>query len=474
MTPATTSVPGSADPKGLQRFYAQRLAWHRCGKFSCSELTVPEDYQHPAGKTLRVAVIRYEKSRHPSASLIVNPGGPGGSGVQFVRGAYPAFEPLLSQLALVSFDPRGVGASAPIRCVSSRFLDEYLNEPPAPQTATQVALDVRQARAFAADCYRRNGSYLEHVGTIDAARDMDVLRAALGDQQLTYYGASYGTYLGAKYAQLFPQRIRAMVLDGAVDPAEPAEAADRDQAVGFETDLNDFLRRCARRPACPFGPTISAAKRWLRSLMGRISTHPETVGSRQLGIGNFVNGLASGFYDASDWPELQIALQHAADGNGAGMLRFADPLNERRPNGSYSNLIESNNAINCVDRPAPRSIATIAADARADAKVAPFFGAAIAWSSLPCSFWKVPPVETAHPVHAPDTSSTIVVVGTTHDPATPYRNAVALTRELGNARLVTRDGDGHTAFLSGNVCVYQAVGRYLLFHQLPLPDLVCH
>lgn len=473
---ADSAAAASAPRPDLRRFYAQRLTWHGCGNhFDCTRLTVPEDYAHPNRATLQLAVIRFRDTADPQASLIVNPGGPGGSGVQFVRQAASAFAPLLSRFALVSFDPRGVGQSHPIRCVTTGFLDNYLNAPPYPANRAQERQSIGLARQFADDCWKRNGSFLGHVGTIDSARDMDVLRAALGDRRLTYYGASYGTFLGAKYAQLFPTRIRAMILDGAVNPAQSTIAGDQQQAVGFETDLHDFLDYCANSGSCPLGGSPVAAYRGLLALEHKVAASPLPVAGRTLGAGNFFNGLASGFYASSDWPQLKTALGDAKQGNGAPLLAFADELSERNDrNNTYSNLLESNISINCIDRPSPRDVAAYRTAATAARRSAPFFGPAIVWSSLPCAFWHVPPVENAHPVHAPGASAPILVMGTTHDPATPYSQAVALTRQLGKARLLTLDGDGHTAFLRFDSCITSAGDAYLIRLRLPPKGTVCH
>jgi pimeloyl-ACP methyl ester carboxylesterase len=361
---------------------------------------------------------------------------------------------------LVSFDPRGVGQSRPIRCMSFGQLDAYLAVDPVPDTAAEHEQLVRSSRQFAEDCYHRNGGYLEHVGTIDAARDMDVLRAALGDAKLTYYGASYGTYLGAKYAQLFPTRIRAMVLDGALDPSESAEDSNRVQATGFETDLHDFLANCVASGSCPLGSTQQSATAGLDRLIQRVDNQPEQVGDRQLGAGEFFLGLASGLYSPSEWSDLRIALGNAENGQGRDMLLFADALTGRNPDGSFNNLVESNTAINCIDRPSPRSVASYDRDAHAFAQAAPHFGTAIAYGSLPCAFWPVPPVESAHAVHAPG-APPIVVIGTTRDPATPYVWAQALARQLSSGILVTFNGDGHTAYDRGDRCILGVVNSYL-------------
>ena len=465
---SASGSPSAASATALARFYHQKLAWRGCGGgFSCASLLVPLDYAKPSGPTLRVAVIRQRSTGSHRGSLIVNPGGPGGSGVQFVRQAAFAFDGVTRHLDLVGFDPRGVGASKPIRCLTTAQLDAYFHlDLEATAGAARTRL-VNLSRGFADGCWRRNGAYLSHVGTIDAARDMDVLRAALGDRKLTYYGASYGTYLGAKYAQLFPTHIRAMVLDGAVNPAFNTVADDIDQSKGFETNLDDFIAWCTRHGSCPLGASKATAMRNLGRLVARLRADPERVGSRLLGVGEFWAGLAEGFYDTSEWPGLRTALAQARRGNGAGMLQYFDALVDRRPDGSYDNLMESNMAINCVDRESPTSLAGFDAARQQAVAASPHFGIAILYSSLPCAYWHVSPVERAHPVQA-RTASPIMVIGTTHDPATPYANAVAFTHQLGPpAFLVTLVGDGHTAYFRGNDCISGLVDPYLTSARVP-------
>jgi pimeloyl-ACP methyl ester carboxylesterase len=472
--PLSASATATPSTEALAQYYNQQLSWHGCGdSFSCASLLVPIDYTKPAGATLRVAVIRERASGSHRGSLIVNPGGPGASGVDFLRQAAFAFDSLNTHLDIVSFDPRGVGASRPIRCVSSAVLDRYFDTDPEPTTPSARAQLIAISKRLADGCWQRNGTYLSHVATIDAARDMDVLRAALGDKKLTYYGASYGTYLGAKYAELFPTRIRAMVLDGAVNPASNAVESDIGQSKGFETNLDDFLSWCVRQGSCPLGSTRSAAQQGLDKLEAKVRAHPENVGSRRLGPGEFFVGLASGFYATSEWPGLRSALSAAQRGSGGALLTFADELTERRHNGSYTNLMESNMAINCVDRESPTSIAGFDAAANRARAASAHFGIDILYSSLPCAYWHMPPVERAHPVSATG-APPILVVGTTHDPATPYVDAQALAAELGPAgRLVTLAGDGHTAYLRGDACIERLLNPYLADARVPHGSLRC-
>jgi pimeloyl-ACP methyl ester carboxylesterase len=436
-------------------------------------LAVPEDYRKPAGKTLHIAVIRQPSSGAHRGSLITNPGGPGGSGIEFVINFAPKFTQLATHYDLVSFDPRGVGESNPVRCLSSAQLDTFIDTNPVPTAPADLRTLVSQAKQFANGCFARNGQYLEHVGTLDQARDLDVLRAALGDRKLSYYGASYGTYLGAKYAQLFPHHIRALVLDGALNPNEPLDRTNLVQAKGFQTDLNDFLAACVDSGSCPLGGTVDAAHSELEALRAQVTRTPmSSTDGRSLGPGEFFEGLAAGLYSPDTWQDLWSVLGAVKSGNPAGLLLFSDALTERSNDGSYSNLIESNLAINCIDRPASRNVGSYVAKAKQFAKVSPDFGAAIEFGSMPCAFWRVPPVETRHPVHAAG-APPILVIGTTRDPATPYVWAQALARQLRSGVLLTYKGDGHTAYTRHNPCVDAAVDGYVEHRTVPKPGTTC-
>ena len=434
-------------------------------------MTVPLDYTQPNGPTLGVAVTVRPATGSRRGALIVNPGGPGGSGIDFAQQCMACFAAFTGHYDLASFDPRGVARTRPVRCLSPKDLDAFFDLPPYPTTAAQFAEMVAGDKKFVQGCRQRNGSYLSHIGTIDSARDMDVFRALLGDAKLTYYGASYGTYLGAKYAQLFPTHIRALVLDGAVDPAQDSLTGAAVQARGFEVDLADFLRNCAATGSCPLGNTTAAAQRGFDQLQARIAAHPEQVGSRRLGPAEFIGGVAQGMYAVSEWRDLRIALDEAENGNGAGMLDFFDALVERNRNGTYSNLQEAFNAISCIDRQSPKALSAYDDSVRAHQKESPHFAAPIIYPGYVCALWPVPPVEQAHPVSAPG-APPILVIGTTHDPATPYSWAQALASQL-HGRLLTREGSGHTAYLSGNECIMAAVNAYVLSLRLPAEGARC-
>jgi pimeloyl-ACP methyl ester carboxylesterase len=275
------------------------------------------------------------------------------------------------------------------------------------------------------------------------------------------------------YAQQFPTHIRAMVLDGALNPDEPATQENLVQAEGFQTDLGDFIAACVQSGSCPLGSSEATARTELEALKASLTTQPEDVGGRELGAGEFFEGLAAGLYSPSDWPQLWAALGNAKDGDGTDLLHvFADSLTERSSDGSYTNLIESNMAINCIDRPSPKSVAVYEREANAFAKVSPDFGAAIEYGALPCAFWRVPPVEQVHPVTAPG-APPILVIGTTRDPATPYVWAQALAKQLSSGVLLTYVGDGHTAYLRHDPCVDAVVQDYIDTLATPQPGTRC-
>jgi pimeloyl-ACP methyl ester carboxylesterase len=432
-------------------------------------LRVPLDYTDPGGAALSIAVDRLPAS-DPKArigSLVINPGGPGASGVDFARGAVSFFSVAIrSHFDIIGFDPRGVGRSEPVRCLGDTELDQFLSLPPSPVDAAQVSELVHAAQGLAAACLAHVGRpLLAHIGTPDVARDMDLLRAALGEAKLTYYGASYGTYLGTKYAELFTNHIRALVLDGALDPNTSAMSMGLVQAGGFETDLHDFLARCISDGYCPQG-SVADADAEIQALMNRLSSGvtlpaPGAPGNRRLTAGTAFLGLVDALYWPSRWSALEHALQQARGGDGSLLLLLADDYAERSPNGQHSNLLQAYIAVTCIDRPNPRSLSAYVDAAPAAARQSPDFGAASVWEGLPCAYWPVPAVDTVHAVRATG-APPILVVGTTRDPATPYGWAVGLSRELASGVLLTFASDGHTAYGAHNGCVEAAVDHYLI------------
>jgi pimeloyl-ACP methyl ester carboxylesterase len=476
----TASTSASTKPTtSLDRFYNQHVDWRGCNDgFQCTTFLVPLNYAKPTGATLKIAAIRLKSSGHHDGSLFINPGGPGGSAISYVRAARSVIPSAVRKhYDVVGYDPRGVGESSPVRCVSGSFLDKFnAVDPLLSASARQETIDI--AKQFVAGCKAKSGALLGHVATVDAARDMDVLRAVVGDPKLTYMGKSYGTYLGALYANLFPTHVRALILDGAVDPAESAESSLRIQARGFETALTAFLQNCVQL-GCSLGSTYNDALNEFNRLYNESASHPlsgsdyDYADGRTVDRAVFEYGVASALYSRGDWSFLRQALSDAQQGRGGRLLVSMDNLTERNPDGSYRNLIESNIAINCVDRPAPRSLSAYEKDAAAWAKESPHFGAYEAWSLLPCAYWPRPAVIKNMPLHAHG-APPILVIGTSRDPATPFVDAQHLASELDSGVLLSYDGDGHTVYGDGESgCVDRIGNAYLLNLTVPKAGTKC-
>jgi pimeloyl-ACP methyl ester carboxylesterase len=467
-----TALP-HIDPATLTAFYTQKLGWKPCGGLYCATLTVPIDYAHPSAGAIQLALSRELTTRSPNlGEVVVNPGGPGASGIQFIDAAGSFVrEALGNEFDVVSFDPRGVGSSVPIRCLSSAQLDQWVAFEADPQSPSAVAQQDQLAKGFAAGCEAKAGALLAHVSTVDTARDLDVLRAVLGESKLTYIGFSYGTFLGAIYAQLFPQNVRALVLDGAVDPAASAVELDSVQAQGFEVALKAWIANCVPSAKCPIGTSAATAEQRLDAWLATLRAAPIAApNGRTLTWALAVQGIAAALYTPADWQPLTLSLTAAMHGNPQGLLTLSDQLDGRQSDGSYDNLIESNMAINCVDRPSLGPISAYAAAAAAGAKDGPTFGQFIDWGNVACAEWPVAPELAPGPIN-PAGSPPIMVIGTLRDPATPYRWAQSLAKEA-KGPLLTYDGDGHTAFLR-STCVDAVVRAYLTTLTTPAAGKTC-
>jgi pimeloyl-ACP methyl ester carboxylesterase len=472
-TNSPTPVAGVA--ADLQPVYMQVLHWRKCGdSFQCSTLAVPMDYADPATRTLHLALIRLPAGdqKHRIGSLVINPGGPGGSGVDYAAAARKVISnKVRNRYDVVGFDPRGGDRSDPVHCLSSTETDTFLGADPTPTTPEQVDQFVALAKDFADRCASRVGAELGFVGTRDGARDLDVLRSALGDQKLFYLGKSYGTFLGATYADQFPTRVGRMVLDGVIDPALTAEQINLGQAKGFELATRSFLADCAKRSSCPMGRDVDAAMARLRDLITGLTANPLRTkdAHRPLTEGWGSLGVAYAMYSKLLWPSLRTALSAAQKGDGQPLLKLADGYAQRTASGRYDgNLNDALYAVNCIDRPQTGGLDRIEQDAASFAEQAPTWGPLLAWGALPCVYWPDRPTDRPKTVTAAG-SGPILVVGTTRDPATPYEWAVSTAAALSDGHLLTYDGDGHTAYREGSHCVDTAVDAYLLKGTVP-PD----
>jgi pimeloyl-ACP methyl ester carboxylesterase len=423
---------------------------------------VPRQPQHPGqGGTIGLALDRRPASGARLGILLVNPGGPGASGVDFLPQVVSLMpRSLLDRFDVIGFDPPGVDRSAPITCLDTAGLQAYFDYDPAPTTAAGLAGYNAVDRAFAAGCQNRSGAELPYVSTVDAAMDMDYIRAASGDAQLSYLGFSYGTFLGATYAGLYPGRVRAMVLDGALNPAlSPLDSAEQ-QAVSFEHDLHDALAACVAHQSCPWKPTGDPVAAY-QDLMAQVRAHPLPVKgtSRTAGPSALLYGTAYTLYDTAGWPSLYQMLADASHGDGTAALELSDAYDGVQQNGSYSNEFEAFAAVTCLDAPAP-SAAEVQSRVPAFEAAAPVFGLPVLYSELGCSVWPVPATGHVGAIRAAG-APPIVVVGTTGDPATPYSDAQALAGQLQRGVLLTRLGDGHTAYPYSK-CIRNYVDEYLI------------
>jgi len=475
--PATTAASTTAASTTTTTSAPAPLSWAPCGDgFECARAHPPVDYARAGGATADLAVVRLRASGPPSVhlgTLFVNPGGPGASAVAFARGARRILAPtLLAHFDIVGFDPRGVGDSQGISCEDGPGLDRYFALDLTPDTPAEHQALVDGNRTLAQECARRNGPLLAHVDTPTAARDLDFVRASMGEDKVSYLGFSYGTYLGAVYADLFPSRVRAFVLDGAIDPALSASETNRQQAAGFERSLSAFLAQCAAQPACPFH-SGGDPKGALARLTARVDAASLPAGSRSLTAGELPIALADSLYRPSDWPGLASALQQGAgEAKGDLLLQLSDGLTQRHQDGSYGTLLSANAAVNCVDRPWPTRVEDYDADARRFAAESPTFGPMEAYGGLMCAFWAAPPVDRPRPRRAAG-SPPIVVVGTTEDPATPFPWAQALATQLESGVLVTHVGQGHTSLAGNSSCVRLALEAYLIRLTAPRKGLTC-
>lgn len=461
--------------KGLERFYEQKLIWSECEGGECADIWVPLDYADPGGQA-----ITLKAKRNPAddvdnrlGSVFINPGGPGGSGIDYL--GYVPFDSSITDIYdVVGFDPRGVGISTPVNCLSDEELDAYVASEPSPDSAEEVGEFQQVWADFTAGCETNSGPLLAHVSTVEVARDLDILRSLVGDEQLTYFGASYGTFIGATYAALFPDLVGRLVLDGAVDPLAEPRQSSINQAAGFDKALTAYLEYCIEQGDCPLGDEVEAARQRLSELFVDLDSDPLTTSSgRELTEGLAFYGVIVPLYSRDSWDYETQALRDAIDGNGDTLLFLSDAYTNRQPDGSYpDNSLEAQPAVNCLDRPEDETMQQIQRSSAEFLEASPVFGVAAQWWPYACSNWPVTATE-APPDYSAKGAAPILVVGTTRDPATPYEQSVALAETLDSGVLLSRDGDGHTAYGAGNDCIDDAINTYLVEGAPPRSGTEC-
>ena len=448
-----------------------RIDWSMAGSLHRGTLQVPLDHDNPEGDTIELALAR-RPAADPDArigAILVNPGGPGGSGLD-LAGLFGFLFPsdIRDRFDLLTWDPRGVGESTEVRCGDGEFMDRFAAADPVPPTPEAEAEVEELMRTFAELCERDAGDLLPHIHTEASARDMDSIRAALGDDQISYVGFSYGTVLGATYAELFPDRVRAFVLDGAYPRSLPTAEVSSGQAMGFERALEAWFEWC-RPETCSFassGDPRADFDQLVEAIRARPLPTDDSDG-RDLTVGLAWTGVLAALYSPELWSQLDRGLTQARDAKeGTSLLLLADYYLERSPGAEYSSLHYAFWTYNCMDAPAPTPAEEQEAVERV-LEVAPRVGPVFVSAPSPCEFWPVEATGSTEPFDIPDTPP-ILVIATTGDPATPYEWGVQLADELDTAHLLTVDGEGHTAFGAGNPCVDGTVEAYLI--ELELPD----
>ncbi|MDL5203674.1 alpha/beta hydrolase [Streptomyces sp. ALI-76-A] len=448
-------------------------------QWQCATLKAPLDWDRPKGDTIDLALIRAKASGAADrriGSLVFNFGGPGGSGVTTLPSFADAYTTLRTRYDLVSFDPRGVGRSAPVECENDARLDAFFQRDATPDDAAERTELLADTKEFNAACEDNSKKVLPHVRTTDAARDLDLMRQVLGDDKLHYFGISYGTELGGVYAHLFPKRVGRAVFDAVVDPTQNAEQGSLGQAKGFQLALDNFAADCASQSGgCPVGDSAQDVKDRIAALLEDLDSKPiPGIPPRELTQTAATNGIAQALYSKDFWEYLTEGLEQAYDGNGQTLMVLSDAMNGRGQNGEYSNITAANTSINCADD-SPRYTAGYVERKLPEFRAAsPVFGDFLAWGMLTCTDWAVPGAADRPDVSAPG-SAPILVVGNTGDPATPYEGARRMAQALGEGVGVelTYKGQGHGAYDSGNKCVQDAVNGYLLEGKVPTAGTVC-
>ena len=470
-------------PTHINGYYSQHLKWDSCYEnFECTDLLVPLDYSNLKTGTMKISVLKYaaQDPKHRIGSLVVNPGGPGASGVDYAYNAEYLFSPdVLDRYDIVGFDPRGVARSAPITCFTNAETDANYASDTKPDNQEELDKAVADSKDFVAQCEKKT-KFLTYYSTANAARDMDILRAALGDEKLNYMGKSYGTYMGTLYAQLFPNKVGRMVLDGAVDPTIDDYQSILAQAVGFDGALDAFIEDCQKSSDCPLPDGLQPARDFFTNLYKSAATTP--LPQRKPNKGDdrvatesiLVMGTASALYDSVDgWPQLRQAITEAKDGYSDTFMKLLDQYTGRQPDGTFGdNEFDAGAVIDCLDNPTTRSPEQVMADSAVIAEQAPIFGPYVAFANLTCSFFPQAPdhVTVKNKI---STRQPIIVIGTTRDPATPYKWAQSLHRILTNSQLLTYNGDGHTGQGRGNACIDGAIDAFYLRGTLPKANLSC-
>lgn len=477
---ACAPAPKPVPTNGLPGVYSQTLETYQCGEYRCGTIDAPIDWSTPEGETFEL-FFKYKPVPGVDKFLFVNPGGPGASGADFVTDNLEGVgtEKLRSSFNIVGFDPRGTKGSSPIKCLDAKSMDDFLYKDsgfPAGSPSDLAAARVSIAK-FVKACQSNTGEILAHVDTQSAAKDLDLLRAVFGQKKLDYLGYSYGTFLGATYATLFPKNVGLFVLDGAIDPTVTEEVESLNQLKGFDLALKNYMLDClANQSNCPFTGSVDQGLSRISQFLTTLSNKPlPSSDGRKVGLAAASTGMYLTLYSDEYWGYLTDAFNQAFDSNdGTEFLRLADFYNDRQENGSYStNMFEAFISIGCLDGRADSSPTAQAEQNNRMLAASPTLGRFWQNGAETCANWPYP---VADPIasYAAEGSPTILVIGTTGDPATPYQEAVSLAHNvLANGFLLTYKGEGHTAYGRSNECIANVVDDFLLTGTLPESEPVC-
>ena len=502
---AAPAGPSGPTVPGMQKYYSQKLSWGSCASFSpsledkatfsdpksgfeCARLQVPVDYTQPDGDVAQLAVLRKKATdqAHRIGSLVINPGGPGASGTEAATGIAPQIKgmPIAARFDLVGFDPRGIGASTPaIQCFTPAERDADRLDVEVDNSPAGVAKQENKAKSYDDKCVKHSGkALLANAGTRDVVKDMDILRAALGDQKFTYLGYSYGTRLGYAYAEAFPQNVRALVLDGALDPNQSLVDREVAQAGGFQGAFNAFGAWCTKQPQCPLGtnPDPTALTNAFKKLaLPVINNAIALQDGRKMSYNDVMTGTIQALYSQQLWRPLLLGIQELQTGQsvqgdgGRILMKLADLYQGRQQDGSYQFTLDAFTSIGCVDDKAVKDPNVVLEASRRALAAAPFEdpGTGPDAARDPCAFWPVANTSEPHEPHVTGLPQ-VLVVSVTGDPATPYQAGVNLAKGL-NARLLTAVGTQHTVALQGTKCVDDIVNRYLVNMALPADGTRC-
>lgn len=469
---ATPFPSNSLAANSLEDYYAQEVVWEDCEVFfECATVVVPMDYAEPAGDTVNIAVSRHlaKKPAKRVGALFMNPGGPGGSGIEYLRGYEFQFtNKIIDQFDLIGFDPRGVNLSSAVDCFTDAELDEYAASEATPDTPAEVAAFIEFGKQVDENCAERTGDLINHVSTVEAAKDLDVLRAVMGETKLHYMGKSYGTQLGAVYAVLFPENIGNMVLDGAVDFTLSTKDLSLGQAKGFDLSLSRFARYCIEAAVvCGLGNSETEILQNIQDLLDELDQQPMKTSDpdRPLSESQAWTAILGAMYAADGgWDWLIEGLSMAFRGKGSELLNISDWFWGRESDGYSDNSTAANIAINCADfGPSGLTPEDIEAEFVA---AAPFTGRVLAWSeggcdSLAGGFTPMPQNLNVN------SSMPILVIGSSFDPATPDEWARALASKLGVGVYINYNGDGHTGYMAGSTDLDKVVDDFFLSGLVP-------